>query len=225
MTRATTGAAHVRRLRSWLAGMVFPLLGVIAACGSESQPDHRAPAWTQTPAPSATIGLSPTATALPADPVAAGMEALERAVLAGDEEAILSRFAFSAVPCSNDTWPMPVCDPGRPEGSTVQRLPFVGCEAVFLTDQDLRTVLRQVLLGREPAVYAKVSASGLGEAPLFPLGPVGLVFETQPPPGLIHPTGLLAVLDAGGRVISLRTGCRATPQGLVETVPGAEPIE
>lgn len=204
------------------------LAAVAAACRGDDPPPP-------TPAPPPTfVAPSPTATATatagppteePTSPILQGVDLLVEAVEAGDAEAIMVRFHLAPIPCSNDTWPQPACPPGQPAGTLVRAFPFVGCEAQYLALEDLRIVVNQVLVGRDPVAFAALETDQQPGAGMFPLGPFAVVFQTSPPLGLPHPTGVLAILSAEGYVVSLRTGCLATPEHLVDVLPNPQPME
>ena len=166
-----------------------------------------------------TAGSEQTAAALPTPTQPASLiDQTVHAVTSRDVEGLVSRFALSEVACSSDMWPLPPCAAGEAEGTLTPRFPFVGCEPAFLTEGELRFVLERIILDRSPELLVVVDTGIAPKPTLFPVGPTAVIFSTSPPDGSVRPTGVLLVLDESGRVISLRTGCRATPQELVSSV-------
>lgn len=195
---------------------------VALACGDDSAE----PATATAPA-TATPTESPTPAATATPPAQLSLTAVAdtiSAIESGRESDVLARVRLSSIPCASDAYPRPPCPPGTDEGTPVSRLPFVGCEATFLTEAEVPVVLRQVLSGRLPALSAIATVPDARAGGLFPLAPFGAVFRTTPPAGITEPTGVLAVLDPEGRIVSLRTGCRATPEELLALLPGAQAI-
>ena len=209
--------ASLLRATAVSAGVAF-----MASCGGD---DERAES--PSPADSPTVEVSSPGPSVPtpsAPPIETGMAETIRAVESGEEVQILERTVLSQVPCSSN-WPQPPCPAGQPEGTRLPRLPFLGCEPAYLTPDDVRVVIGQVIAGRMPALFAAASVSGPGAAGAFPLGPYALIFRTTPPLGVSADSAVLAVLDQEGHIVSMRTGCRATPQELLQDLPGAEQIE
>ena len=185
-----------------LAGLVSV---VLAACAEEIDPT---PATMQPPptsvpdTPTPVVVPSPSSTPTAAETIA---ELVAR-VVAGDADALADYLA-----------------PREIDG--MQRIPFAGCEATLVSPEEAVAVLSQVLLARGPQFHAAMRAEPGAAEQAFPLGPYAVVFQTLPPAGIEQPTGVLLAVDAGGRIHSFRTGCRATPERLAGAVPGAQPVE
>lgn len=161
---------------------------------------------------------------LTADPEAsvAGLAAI---VLSGESAALEARLRARPVPCRNSQPPFPTCAAGQAEGTEVARVAFVGCEPSYLPLDEASRLLAQILLARSPSLHAAVEALDYDTTQAFPTGPYALVFETQPPVAGAEPTAVMLVATADGGVVSFRTGCRATPERLTESVPGGRPLE
>ena len=192
---------------------------ILSACGGGEAGERRG---ASPPTATATATVRPTApTAMPQTPLSVTIES----VRSGDAERLFSRFSFSEVGCSSDTWPLPPCSEGEAEGTKTRRFPFVGCEPAFLSEADLRFVLRQVVQSRSPELFAVVETGVPPEPTWFPVGPTAVVFSTLPPEGTARSTGVLLVLNSDGRIVSLRTGCRATPEQMVLSISaGLSPL-
>lgn len=190
------------------------------ACGG----DGGEPATGTAPATATATG-TPAATATPpGQPALTAVAAAISEIEGGREAEVASRVRLSPIPCAAGAYPQPPCPAGAAEGSPMPRLPFVGCEATFLTADEATMVLRQVLAGRTPTLTAIATVPDATAGGLFPLAPFGAVFQTAPPAGITAPTGVLVILDAEGAIVSLRTGCRATPEQLFALLPAAKPI-
>jgi|GEM_PF-4172957 len=204
-------------LRTVVAGAGIACL----ACGEDDGPP---PTITLPPdTVPASPSPEPASPALP--PIVDGMARTIRAVESGSEAEILERIVAASIPCASNAWPQPACAPGEPEGTKAPRLPFVGCEPLYLTADDLRVVIRQVIAGRMPSLFAAAEVTGPGSAGAFPLGPYALIFRTIPPLGVSADSAVLTVLNDRGEIISLRTGCRATPEELLQRLPDPQLIE
>lgn len=144
------------------------------------------------------------------------MGAIERE----DINLLMSRVQLLAVECRSDAWPQPECDADQGEGSPEPRFPFVSCEPVYLRQDEVRLVLTQLVSGRAPGLVAARDVEGSADPEsAFPVAPLALLFRTTALAGPQSESALLAVMDRGGRLVSLRTGCRATPAELFLTLP------
>lgn len=201
MARTTASGGRSWACRLWALGAAV----WVASCGGD-----QAPLTGDTPAPvaSSTPTLEPTVTP------GGELDAVISAVVNEEVTGLLGLVRFASVTCAPDAWPNPHCPPGQASGSQVQALPFVSCDAFYANRMELQSLLDQLLKGRAPRLYAMARTRAPAAPAAFPTSPYALVFETAPPPGVSSPTGVLLVADDAGRVISVRTGCRATPAEL-----------
>lgn len=182
-------------------------------------PGETVPAIAATPVPTITV---PGATV---DPLVATRHALDATISAAsheDIEALAAAAKFAMTGCDNDAYPRPACPPSMPAGTDVPVFPYVACTAAYADAPELEGILTQVLRGRGPELFALLRSDDAAAEGPFPLGPYVAVFRTNPPFGVSGSSGALLAMDEAGRVLSLRTGCRATPEQLLESIPVLE---
>ena len=212
-----------------LAG-AFVLLAAAAACGEgNEQPAARGPfsGGETVPAIAPTPVPTPTMPNPSSDPVAAARSALEATVSAASHEDIpelLSLVQYAGIECDDLGPGRPVCPPSAAEGTRLMVFPYVACASSYADADELEGVLIQLFRGRGPELFALVRTTDAVSGGYFPLGPYVAVLRTNPPFGVTGSTGVILVLDAEGRIRSLRTGCRASPEQLYATVPVIEAI-
>jgi hypothetical protein len=142
-----------------------------------------------------------------------------------DINLLMARVQFLPVACRSDAWPEPECNADQIEGTLERRFPFVSCEPVYLRQDEVRLVLTQLIKGRGPGLVAARDVEGAADPDSpFPVAPLALLFQTTAAAGPQSGTALLAVMDRSGGLVSLRTGCRATPAELLLTLPAGMPL-
>ena len=213
----------IRRLRpltqsallARFAGPVALVLvaGLFAACRSESNPAAQ-PGGPQ-PTVSAIAGGGRVSNSAPSAGESTPGELLLAALgrttdlVAHENVAALAaatKFAVGGCP------PGASCPASASAGASA--FPYVSCAAHFATKDELEGIFGQVFSDRMPQLFAIARTEPSAAADQFPLGPFAAVFETTPPHGVTGATGAILALDETGRILSLRTGCRATPAQL-----------
>lgn len=223
----------MRGLKSpaFLCSAVLLLLPALAACGgaegdgavqrSPFSPGETVPAIAATPVP------TPTMADVTLNPVAAARAALDATISAASHEDVaqlLGLVRYTVTGCENDAWPRPACPPSIRPGTEVSVFPYVACGAYYADAAELEGILVQILRARGPRLYALVRTAEAGAGTYFPKGPYVAIFQTDPPFGVTGSTGLTLTLDGDGRIVSLGTGCRATPEELYSRLAVAEVI-
>jgi hypothetical protein len=186
--------------RRLLAGLLL-LFAVLAfaACGDDDD--------TATPSPRTGIG-----------PV----DAIVRAVEAGDVEALVAVMGFAEVACAATPEPLalePPCD-GAPDGSLVQAFPAVRCEGAFLSPARAERALRQeVDLRSGSRLYGVYDTTGslFGEGGRSFLVPAAAAYVVVLAYDIDDRTDGWALLLSGDRIVGVDGGCAESPKQYVET--------
>ena len=152
-----------------------------------------------TPAPTATVGAG-----------VPGVDAVVRAVLSGDEEALRGLLRYMPVACSTKSAiGVELCRPGEPDGTIVDALQVADCEGYYIRPEGIDHALAYLLAGK-PELYGVYRASRAAVS-----GHNVAIFSVKgPEPGQIFGTEL--VIDHDGGIVFIDFGCGASPEQLAK---------
>ena len=138
------------------------------------------------------------------------VDAVVKAVLSGDEQALRAFVRYTPVACSTaSAIGVELCRPGEPNGTLVDALPAAQCEGHYIRPDGIDQALGYLLAGK-PKLYGVYHGSPSTWLP----GDYTAVFSVEgPEPGQVF--GMELIIDDGA-IASIDFGCGESPELLAQ---------